>query len=87
MFRNTPRRNFDTDSICTKPEVPVICCCLQVLMGSFTGSTDVKEALKTKGGDPVAAVPEFKLPAQWDATVPYPKYAEDWYKPFLVDAE
>jgi hypothetical protein len=59
----------------------------KVLMGSFTGSTDVKEALKTKGGDPVAAVPEFKLPAQWDATVPYPKYAEDWYKPFLVDAE
>lgn len=59
----------------------------KVIMGSFVGSTDVKEALKTKGGDPKAAVPEFEPIPGWDSTVPYPKYADDWYLPFLVGAE
>ena len=59
----------------------------QVKVGSFEGPSDVAEALKTKGGDPVAAVPKFDLPDYWTKTVPYSKYSEDWYQMFLVDAK
>lgn len=56
----------------------------RVLMGSFTGSTNFKKELATKGGDALAAVPKFDLPKDWEKTVPYPKYSEDWFYPFLV---
>lgn len=59
----------------------------KVKVGSFEGPSDVAEALKTKGGDPVAAVPKFDLPDYWTKTVPYSKYSEDWYQMFLVDAK
>lgn len=59
----------------------------RVLMGSFKGSSDIKKALATKGGDPIAAVPKFQLPDGWDKTVPYPHYSEDWFHTFLVGSQ
>jgi hypothetical protein len=58
----------------------------KVLTGSFKGSSDIKKALATKGGDALAAVPKFELPKDWEKNVPYPKYADDWFHPFLVNA-
>lgn len=59
----------------------------RVLSGSFKGSSDVKKALATKGGDPIAAVPKWQVPADWNKAVPYPHYADDWFHPFLVGAK
>jgi hypothetical protein len=58
----------------------------RVLMGSFTGSSDPEEALATKGGNPLAVVPKWDVPANWATTVPYPKYSDDWFHTFLVTA-
>eukprot|EP00669_Euglena_mutabilis_P002096 TRINITY_DN1268_c0_g1_i2.p2 TRINITY_DN1268_c0_g1~~TRINITY_DN1268_c0_g1_i2.p2 ORF type:complete len:136 (+),score=60.83 TRINITY_DN1268_c0_g1_i2:443-850(+) len=57
----------------------------RVLMGSFKGPADVKKALATKGGDPLAVVPKFDVPADWAKNVPYPKYSNDWFHIFLVE--
>jgi hypothetical protein len=57
----------------------------RVLMGSFKGPADVKKALTTKGGDPLAVVPKFDVPADWAKNVPYPKYSNDWFHIFLVE--